>query len=465
MNLQFSIDEILVATDSPKHQNLENISSIERISIDSRTVESGDLFIAIRGEKHDGHDFVHSAFEMGAKLAIVSLDSFHKFENTNLPILAVKDTIYALGEIANLHRNKFNLPVIAIGGSNGKTTTKDFVAHLLSQKFRVLKTQGNYNNQIGLPLTLLGLNPNHEIAVVEFGTNQPGEMLRLCEIAQPTDGLLTNIGKEHLEMLLNLDGVELEETTLFGYLLRHDGFAFVNIDDPRLAKYSKILEKYTTFGKDENAFLRYEMQFDGDLHPILTFRASEFSFSAKLLNRGLAVAKAAVAAVSVALKFGLTKDEIIKGLETFRLDESNKYGRMLIKNYGDITIINDTYNANPSSMLLALETLGSLSAAGRKIAVLGDMLELGESSFTEHCDILEKASLVCDYVFATGNEMHRAFSNFSTPPKNVQYFPNKSEIPDALYDYVKSGDIVLFKASRGIRMEEVVSSFLNKLGY
>lgn len=459
----FSLNEFLNNIDFIHLNKFLNFNIIENISIDTRTIKPGEAFIAIKGENFDGHNFLDTAFEKGSPIAFVEEDWFIKYSPTDYPLVVVKDTKKVLGEIANFHRNKFDIPIIAIAGSNGKTSTKDFVTHLLSQKYNVLKTEGNLNNQIGVPLTLLKLTPFHDFAVVEIGTNKPGEIAFLVDIVEPNFGLITNIGKEHLEFFIDLDGVEQEETTLFGYLLRKDGLIFLNIDDKRLAKYSRILGKYITYGTAEGAYVYADIVYDDYLFPEITYNSQGKKIVAKLKTQGISPALCSIPAVTVSLYFELGEREIISGLESFELDSSKSYGRMLIKNINGVTVINDTYNANPSSMELALKTMEMIKSQGRKIGIFGDMKELGDSSLNEHKEFILKAINIFNSILIFGQEMESAFFSFETPPKNVTYFSKKEDIVSFLQQNICTKDIVLFKASRGIQLEEVVHSFIEYL--
>lgn len=462
MDKFLTFDEIIGALENPLIQNLSAVESLEGISIDTRKLLPHQIFLALHGENFDGHNFVASAFEKGAPFCIVEQSWFDSNIHSHYPLVVVKNTLQAFGNIANVYRNKFDISIVAVGGSNGKTTTKDFVAHILSQKYNVLKTESNYNNQIGVPLTLFKLNQSHNVAVIEMGTNEPGEMFRLCEIVEPTDGIITNIGKEHLEKLIDLDGVEMEETALFAYLIRHNGFAYVNLDDQRLERYVKILDKYITYGRNPNSQVRADYHFDKYLFPFVNFEHGDLRFGARLKNRGPSIAYASFPAAAIGLKFDLSPEEIVNGLETFVLDESKEYGRMVIKDIDGVTIINDTYNANPSSMGLALKTMEEINTNGEKYAVLGDMLELGESSLVEHKDVILLASKTNRFVCLFGQEMRKALDSIDTELSNVKFFGTKDSILHFLDSKVKPGDIVLFKASRGIKMEEVVTKFLKK---
>ncbi|MCX7879222.1 MAG: UDP-N-acetylmuramoyl-tripeptide--D-alanyl-D-alanine ligase [Ignavibacteria bacterium] len=463
MDFALDFDSVLNYLDSPEIINIPSKPLITGISTDTRKINPGEVFFALKGERYDGHSFLNEAIERGASFCIVEKDWLKNQGDLKIPLLAVSDTLYSLGEIANLYRRQFEIPIIAVAGSNGKTTTKDFIAHLLSYKYNVLKTEGNFNNQIGVPLTLFNLSKNYQIAVIELGTNTPGEIHRLCEIAEPTDGIVTNIGKEHLEYFIDLDGVELEETSLFGYLMKHNGFIFINSDDPRLARYSKIIENCMTFGQNETAQLRAKIEFDRELFPKVEFVYDEIKFSVKLRNRGLAVAYASLPAVAVGLKYGLAVDDLVNALSSFELHSTTSAGRMLIENYKNVLIINDTYNSNPSSMLLALETLSKISVPRKKIAVLGDMLELGESSHQEHINAILNALEVCNKVFVYGERMLEAFQSINSEKHRLIHFENKFDIVDALLDLAENETVVLFKDSRGMKCEEVLQRFVKLL--
>jgi len=457
-----TFDNVIENLDIISTENISDNFIIQNISTDTRTIEPGDIFVALRGSKFDGHNFVEEAIRKGASLCVVEQNWFTSNPNNNYPLIVVKDSLFFLGELANLYREHFDIPFVAVAGSNGKTTTKDFIAHILSQKFNVLKTEGNLNNLIGVPLTLFKLRKEHQVAVIEIGTNQPGEIARLCEIIQPTDGVITNIGKEHLEFFYDLDGVEMEETSLFGYLLKHSGFAFVNMDDPRLMRYTKILENKFTYGSNENAILQAKIKLNNELIPEIAFNYEDININVKLRNSGLSVALASIPAVAVGIKFGLTEQEITKGLESFTIPETNTTGRMLIKKIKNAVIINDTYNANPSSMQMALENLRLFESNQPKIAVLGDMLELGDVSHEEHKAIITLASEICQNVFIYGEEMKKAFDVLPNKA-NVRWFPNKQDIVAQLINTFVPGEIILFKASRGMKCEEILWEFVNKI--
>ncbi|MCX7735652.1 MAG: UDP-N-acetylmuramoyl-tripeptide--D-alanyl-D-alanine ligase [Candidatus Kapabacteria bacterium] len=440
-------------------QNLHNFTEntfCKGVSTDTRTLVEGNCFIALKGDNTDGHARIKEAFEKGASFVISEKEWFseNKNEFSTKPIITVNNTLKALGQLGNYHRNRFNCQIIAVGGSNGKTTTKDIIAYVLSGKFNILKTAENYNNQIGVPLTLLQLNENIDIAVIEIGTNEPGEISILSSIVQPTHGLITNIGREHLEKLIDLDGVELEETFLFGHLKKHNGFAFVNFDDQRLKKYSNFLDKRVTYGTDSNADINAEIQLDSMLHPIINFKYNSKSIEIKLKTIGYGTAYSAIAAFAVANHFELSEEMIKQQLESFYHTTEHIYGRMLLEKITDFTLINDCYNANPDSMALSLKVLESYKNTGKKYAILGDMLELGVSSKDEHIQVLKTASEVADLVLAYGSEMLSAKNELEL--KNIQHFEEKNELFDFLLNLISTDDVLLVKGSRGMKMEEII---------
>lgn len=435
------------------------------VSTDSRTISEGDLFVALIGELSNGHDNVPSAFLNGATGAIVQrewyLQNYQIVED--MPLVLVDDTLEALGLIARYHRRKFDIPVIAIGGSNGKTTTKDIAAHLLDSKFNILKTYGNYNNRIGVPLMLLQLNYEHQAAVLEIGTNEPGEIYTLSNIVEPTHGLITNIGREHLEKLIDLDGVEQEEVYLFGFLNKHNRKCLINMDDDRLRKYDSIIDtklRYTTnrTNQQDEYELQAELTLNDNLNPLIKFSYQGKDYRAQMKTSGLSTGLNAVAAMAVAVELGMTPNEIIPKLESFEFTRSRGYGRMLVDKFAGILLINDCYNANPDSMEFAIKTLNQSIMPGKKYSALGDMLELGEVSLNEHKGILQKAINVSDIIFLYGNNFEKAYFELGKPI-NVKHFTDKQSMITEIFNNIKEGDTLLIKGSRGMRMEEIVDSF------
>ncbi|RPI67106.1 MAG: UDP-N-acetylmuramoyl-tripeptide--D-alanyl-D-alanine ligase, partial [Ignavibacteriae bacterium] len=289
---------------------------VRGISTDTRTLEPGNAFIALRGEQFDGHDHIPTAIERGASLIVHSRPSSvvrrPSSEATCCSLLAA-DGLKILGSFAWFHRRRFHIPVITVAGSAGKTSTKDLTAHVLSERFKVLKTQANYNNQIGTPLTLLQLSAEHEAAVIEIGTNEPGEIELLSAMVQPTHGVITSLGKEHLEKLIDLDGVEREETALFDYLHDHGGLSFVNMDDVRLRKYGhggRLAGRVITFGMENLADIHPRISFDDELRPVLHLVKDELTMRAEMKTTGVASAMNGVCAMAIAWSLNMSAKEI-----------------------------------------------------------------------------------------------------------------------------------------------------------
>jgi UDP-N-acetylmuramoyl-tripeptide--D-alanyl-D-alanine ligase len=432
------------------------------VSTDSRSVREGELFVALRGESFDGHKFLTEAFEKGCAAAIV--DPAAKLDAVKtLPLLIVRDTTRALGELAKYYRQKFSIPVIAIGGSNGKTTTKEMVAAVLSQTYSVLSTQGNLNNHIGVPQTLFKLEKRHQAAVIEIGTNHPGELKYLCDILEPTHGLLTNIGREHLEFFKNLSGVAKEEGTLFDKLHKHKGaVAFVNVDDKRVAAKAKKLKAVVSY-----SFATKKASVVGRMSSTNEAGCAKFSFSAKSAKRAATVqlkipgahnAYNALSAAAIGLTLKVPTTKIQSALEKF----SPAKKRMEILNINGIVLFNDTYNANPDSMIAALHTLVSAAVTGKRIAVLADMKELGDASFDEHARIGKEASkLSIDYLFTYGEHAKKTYE--AATLKNKLHYDQKNVLAEYVAELLSPGDAVLVKGSRGMTMEDVVAFLQERL--
>jgi UDP-N-acetylmuramoyl-tripeptide--D-alanyl-D-alanine ligase len=434
------------------------------VSTDTRSIEPGNLFIALCGETNNGHHYLATALERGAAGAIVQSDAGEWYSPFigKLPLIAVENTLTALGQLASLHRHRFTIPVVAVAGSAGKTSTKEMTADVLARRYTVLRTEGNKNNQIGAPLTLLGLTADHTAAVIEIGTNEPGEIAILSELVAPTHGVITNIGKEHLEKLIDLDGVEREETTLFAYLFAHRGTAFVNMDDERLRDYLRQ-SHCISYGISHPATITANVELDNAVRPQMQLTIGETTMEVQLQATGLASASNALAAAAAGHALGLSLDEIKVGLEAFRPASHTGYGRMVALSVNGYTLLNDCYNANPTSMYAALETLQAMQSSGKKIAVLGDMRELGEAAAQEHLDLIRRAVLHDRFpvIMLTGPEMKQAVEEFRREYDDhatLHFYDSNSDCTDALRSIVSEGDVVLIKGSRGIKMEEIVQA-------
>lgn len=438
-------------------RNVEKLrgESVNGVSTDSRTVQEGELFVALRGESFDGHRFLADAFAQGCVAAVVESSANVDAVKT-MPLLIVENTTRALGELARYYRLKFDIPVIAIGGSNGKTTTKEMVTKVLGATYSVLSTEGNLNNHIGVPQTLFKLEKKHQIAVVEIGTNHPGETQYLCNILEPTHGLITNIGREHLEFFKNLAGVAKEEAALFESLAKRKGsIAFVNVDDKYVLAKSKELKSKVTY-----SFSTKKASVYGKIVETNAAGCAQLSFAAKSTKRETKVqlptpgehnALNALSAAAVGLTFKVSTIKIKIALE--KIKPASK--RMEILNIGGITVYNDTYNANPDSMVAALRTLASAQVSGKKIAVLADMKELGIASVDEHARLGKEAStLSIEYLLTFGEQAKHIHAAAKVHFK--AHYDQKNMLAEYLWELVAPGDAVLVKGSRGMKMEDVV---------
>ncbi|MBI5022400.1 MAG: UDP-N-acetylmuramoyl-tripeptide--D-alanyl-D-alanine ligase [Ignavibacteriales bacterium] len=440
-----------------EHESAFNFESIEvrsfsGVSTDSRTVKTDELFIALRGEMFDGHQFVVDAFNAGAACAVI--DTFaDRRKYLNKPVLVVKDSLKAFGELASLYRDKFQIPIIAIAGSNGKTTTKEMTAKVLGEKYTVLSTVGNLNNQIGVPQTLFRLKRKHEIAVIEIGTNHFGEIKYLCDILKPTHGVITNIGSEHLEFFKTTEGIARAEGELFDYL-KDKSKAFINTDDPHINKNADKVTDKIFFGFNDSAADVLGKMKSVDSAGCVTFSVKhrkKKEFSIKLSVPGMHTMKNALSAAAIGLEFGVPETKIAKALNHFR--SVNK--RMEILKFGTVTIINDTYNANSDSMISALETVDAIKCKGKKILILGDMLELGDSAINEHKKIGKAVTQnKFDYLLTYGDMSKFIHDNSSVKLK--YHYDQKNILAEFASELISKGDLILVKGSRGMKMEDVV---------
>lgn len=425
------------------------------VSTDSRTTAPGNLFIALKGESFDGHRFVAAAKERGAVAAMVEPDGV-AVAPKDFPLIVVDNTLETMGKLARLYRRKFSIPVIAVAGSNGKTTAKEMIADVLRSTRSVLSTRGNLNNHIGVPLTLFGLNEEHDVAVVEVGTNHPGELAYLCRIVEPTHALVTSIGREHLEFFGDLKGVAREEGTVYRSLRgRRGAVAFVNGDDPLVAGLAARVRRKVTYGLSKKSFDIAGSGLQINAHGCATLRVGGKKagrpFPLTLSVPGAHNALNALAAVAVGRTMGVAPRRIRSALEAFRPVGK----RMEVLSLGGVTVFNDTYNANPDSTMAALETLSRTSVPGKKIAVLADMKELGAHAADEHRRVGEALNgLGIEYLLTYGDlakEIHAgARVTFAV------HYGQKNVLAEYLAELVSPGDAVLIKGSRGMTMEDVV---------
>jgi len=434
------------------------------VSTDSRSVGSGELFVALRGERFDGHEYLAAARERGACAAVVAADTVESLKGKiNMPLVAVADTRLALGALAAFWRSKFSLPLIAVTGSNGKTSTKEMIASILQAQavldgydpeLAVLATRGNFNNDIGLPLTLLQLRSTHRSGVIEMGMNHPGEIGYLTRLAQPTVALVTNAQRAHLAGMGDLEQVAEEKGTLYAGL-KAGGVALVNADDT-FADYWRGLNtgrKVLSFGLDKPADVAGKAQLHG-LETAIELTSPKGSAIIRLRMPGRHNARNAVAAAAAALAAGISLAAVVGGLESFR----GVKGRLQQKAApGGAIVLDDTYNANPDSVRAGIDVLAA--TVGRKILVLGDMGEIGAMSGQYHDEIGGYAkSQGVDQLHCLGESSAQAARNFGA---GGRHYNNIDALVAAVTAELTAGTTVLVKGSRFMQMERVVEALVS----
>jgi UDP-N-acetylmuramoyl-tripeptide--D-alanyl-D-alanine ligase len=455
-----SIEEVLKATRGKLLQG-EGDTFFQGISTDSRTVTEGELFIALKGSRFDGHHYVLEALEKKAGGVVIEEDKVGDIRWNGYrakAVIAVKDTLFALGNIALDWRRKYRTPLVALTGSNGKTTTKEMIAACLETTFPILKTKGNLNNLIGLPLTLLTLTEKERVVVLEMGMNVPGEIRRLTEIAEPDVGLITNIQKVHLEGMESLERLKEEKGELFRKM-RRDGTILVNQDDPRVVDLaSDYPGQKITFGIEHPAeVMAKEIRLGGAEGTFFTLILEGEAMEIHLRLLGRHFIPNALSAIAAACLFGVEVKQVKEALENF---QSIPMRMEIVPLKGGKTLINDAYNANPHSMGLALETLVEVKEEGRAIAVLGDMLELGNFTKEAHEQLGEKVSeLSIDFLLALGEEapiVVESAIRHGFPLERVRVVESHSEAISILKQMIQNGDWILVKGSRRMAMEKIV---------
>ncbi|MFH1992027.1 MAG: UDP-N-acetylmuramoyl-tripeptide--D-alanyl-D-alanine ligase [Pseudomonadota bacterium] len=436
------------------------------VSIDSRRITPDDLFVAIKGEVHDGHSFAGDVIASGVRGLVISKNNIDApagrlCRQKKVVCVAVTDTTKALGDLAAFQRNRSNVSVVAITGSNGKTTTRTMTAAVVARCFRTLATSGNLNNEIGLPLTLLNLNPDHQWAVVELGMNRPGEIGRLAEICRPNIGVITNIGPAHLEGLGSVAAVMEAKGELLAKI-GSDGTAVLNADDPRLLRLAdKTPANVLLFGVSEGARIRARSIQAKGLGLAFTLTLPSESISVELDTPGSFMISNALAAAAVGHLLGVSAAEIKKGLEGFVPVK----GRLnILKTRRGIHIIDDTYNANPGSMSVAIATLRALKKDGRGVLIIGDMLELGQYSESMHREIgALSAKSKISRLYATGKfaQTVAAGARDENMDSGNIMIGSKDEIFQHVTGWLESGDWILVKGSRSMAMETIVAKLMD----
>lgn len=433
------------------------------VTTDTRTLKGGEMFFALKGENFDGNEYALNALDAGASYAVVNETSVIAQTSDDPRLIKVADTLQTLQELARWHRcmtfvEGKPLTVIALTGTNGKTTTKELIKAVLSEKYNVTATEGNLNNSIGVPLTLLKINKDTQLAVVEMGASHPGDIKELVDIALPNYGLITNVGKAHLLGFGSFEGVKKTKGELYDYLRRTADKVFLNVDNPHLCSMAHERNLHSDPERPYSLILPYGLEYQqakvlhSDVeHPFLRIEIENRIISTNLV--GNYNADNVMAALCVGCHFGVSFDQAVKAVEAYI--PSNNRSQMMKTERN--TLIVDAYNANPTSMAAALDNFSTVQADYR-IAMLGDMLELGDDSLREHQEIIGKA-LACgaQNVCLVGEEFRKALDK-SGETGNLMHFMTSEDLADWIGTEDISGAVVLIKGSRGVKMEKIIEN-------
>ena len=458
MAIRLSEEQVLKATGATRSR-IGARASYQAVCTDTRHIVQGCLFVALKGERYDAHDFLFQAAEGGASGLLVEKGKEHKLPGPDVAVYEVDDTLVALGALAHFHRTRFKKPIGAVTGSNGKTTTKEMVAAILATRGPALHTEGNLNNEIGVPMTLFNLEPRHVAAIVEMGMNHAGEIARLAAITEPDAGMITVIQRAHLEGLGSIEGVAAAKGELFAGL-KPGATAVINLDDPRIPEQAARIGpgvKSLTYGRAENAQVRLstvEMHGRDGLAIVITYEGKQWPIALNLIGDHNAMNATGAFAMSIAL--GFSPNECVRGLEAA---QAHARRLQVVTGLNGVTVIDDCYNANPASMGAALDALSGLSVESRAIAVLGDMLELGAGEAAEHSQLGVKASDQTQVIAFFGERMKIAHMQALKKLKtNARHFLELEPLLAWLKTELHAGDVVLVKGSRGMKLERVVEA-------
>ncbi len=463
--MKLSFDEIAKATGAKVVQRGSHEFALS-VCIDSRALKAGDLFVAIKGPHFDGHDFIDEVVGKGACGVIRGKKEEGRRKKEDVWDMQVSDTIRALGDIAAEWRRKNATTVVAVTGSNGKSTTKEMIAEGLSSLKKVIKTEGNFNNLIGLPLMVLREINNYDVAVLEMGMNAEGEIRRLAEIAKPDIGLITNVNPAHLEKLHTVENVAKAKGELFE-TMRPDGTIVINAEDPWVVKLGESYKgKKITFGMQNACDVQFgRLISEGLSKTHLTFYVRQREYAMELPVPGVHNVMNAMSAIAVGMAMGVSPLMMVPGLERF---SAMKMRMERIQLLNGVQLINDCYNANPSSMFAALRTISAAKKAGRFIAVLGDMLELGESASARHAELGgNTASFGVNKLFVTGEhaeDVAKGATAKGMKRSDVRIENDIEKLKNDVLKEIRTGDIVLVKGSRGMKMERIVEYLKNEIG-
>ena len=433
------------------------------VTTDSRAIKGGEMFFALKGENFDGNEYAMKALEAGAAYAVVNKDSaVAAVAETDKRLFPVDDTLKTLQELARWHRSMTfvdgkPLTVVALTGTNGKTTTKELIREVLSVKYKVTATEGNLNNSIGVPLTLLKINSETQLAVVEMGASHPGDIKELVDIALPNFGLITNVGKAHLLGFGSFEGVKKTKGELYDYIRRTADKVFLNVDNPHLCSMASERNLQYDPERPHSLVIPYGLDYQqatvlpsNEEYPFLRLNVEGREVRTNLV--GTYNADNVMAAICVGKQFGVSLEEASAVIEAYC--PSNNRSQMVRKDKN--TLIIDAYNANPSSMDSALNNFANVQAE-RKVVMLGDMLELGVDSVLEHVNVVRKLlTMNLAQIYLVGAEFASALAQSTENLDKIQHFSNSGELAERLGEIKVEDSIVLIKGSRGTRMEKVV---------
>lgn len=440
--------------------NPDDIKPVKQVTINSKNVKPGSLFIAIKGKRFDGHDFVKEAVKNGAEIVLINKKFYNRYDKINVPIVTVNNTVKALGDAARIWRRKLSAKVIGITGSSGKTTLKDMLAKMLSEKYNVNKTELNNNNHIGVPLTILNTKAADDVLVAEVGTNHPGEIAYSASILQPDLAVITNIGSSHLKYLKSKKSIWKEKSSLFEETLKNKGKVFINFDDPVIKKYYRYNRNYISFGFEGRPKVKGRiLHYTDDGLPVIQIKGNSKQFECRLNLFGEVSAKNFLAAASIAMELGLSKKHITEAAGKLK----NSPHRLDISRFENFILIDDSYNANPDSVKAAIELTGKIKTFKRKVIILGDMLELGEKEIHLHKS-LSTAVIKnnVDELYTIGKRMKYLNTATKNRISKADHFYTRKSLHNFIGNYDFSNSIVLIKGSRRLKMEEFANEIKKK---
>jgi UDP-N-acetylmuramoyl-tripeptide--D-alanyl-D-alanine ligase len=411
------------------------------VSTDTRSISNGALFFALKGDNFNGNDFAKKALDSGASYCIID----EQQSQSNARFILVPDVLITLQELANFHRKYLNIPIIAITGSNGKTTTKELINSVLGQRYKTHATQGNYNNHIGVPLTLLQMDTSVDIGIVEMGANHIGEIANLCQISAPNYGYITNFGKAHLEGFGSAEGVVKGKCELYDYLKSNEGVVFINGDDKKQVQQIGDYKSVNIFSKDNSSNIQVSMT---SQTPFISFESQGCTMESQLV--GIYNFSNAAAAIAMGCFFEVSLENIKKGIASYT--PNNNRSQIIRK--GSNTIILDAYNANPSSMEVALDNFNSMKSS-LKIVILGDMFELGVHSKSEHQAVIDEVNSLN---FSSAYYVGSHFFELASDSSKANFFKTTESFRNQLQSLVFKDALILIKGSRGMALESILDS-------